>query len=164
MAALAEGLRTLDPDIDPAEAERAARVAYEETYRLAQAYQITDPPLVHNTKVNLGLKPRGLCKDWADDLEARMRQEGFETFSLHRAIANADVPLRIEHSTLILSARGEEMDDGMVLDPWRNGGVLFWSPVTEDADYAWVPRQEVFAWKRQREAARRGTHPEALTP
>lgn len=151
IAALTHAIRALGPQVDPEEAARAARITYQYTHQLAIEYQITDPPLIHNTKVNLGLKPRGLCKDWADDIEARLRQEDFRTLALHRAIANA-TNLRIEHSTVIVTARGDDMFDGIVLDPWRYGGVLYWGKVTEDPKYVWVPRAEVFSMKRAREA------------
>ena len=126
---------------------RAARIAYQHTDDLARAYEITDPPLVHNTKVNLGLKPRGLCWHWAEDMEQRLKAEGFDTLQIHRAIANADNPFRIDHSTAIISARGDDMTDGIVLDPWRMGGKLFWAPLREDTRYNWVPRTEVLAAK-----------------
>ena len=61
IAALTQAIMDLGPEVDPAEAARAARIAYVHTSELAQAYQITDPPLIHNTKVNAGIKPRGLC-------------------------------------------------------------------------------------------------------
>lgn len=144
---LAKGLSALGPDVDPEEAERAARIAYQHTYELAQRYRITDAPLVHNTKVNMGLKPRGLCYHWADDMEAQLRQEGFRTLQLHRAIANSDNPFRIEHSTVIVSRRGDGMFDGMVLDPWRKGGRLTWVLTATDPDYRWKPRQQVFREK-----------------
>lgn len=149
IAALAAALRGLGEGVDPEEADRLARIAYEHTHELALQYRITDPPLIHNMKVNLGLKPRGLCKDWADDIEARLRQEGFRSFALHRAIANADRAFRIEHSTVIVSRRGDDMFDGIVIDPWRRGGVLYWGPARTDPEYAWVPREEVFAMKRR---------------
>ncbi|MDJ0827492.1 MAG: hypothetical protein QNJ16_18520 [Rhodobacter sp.] len=149
IAALTQAIRALGPEVDPEEAARAARITYEHTHELAIAYEITDPPLIHNTKVNMGIKPRGLCKDWADDIEARLALENFQTLDLHRAIANAD-NLRIEHSTTIVSRRGDGPYDGIVVDPWRNGGVLYWGKVLEDEKYKWVPRQEVFAMKRAR--------------
>ncbi len=142
------GLLALGPDVDPEEAARAARLTYETTHRLALEYQIVDPPLVHNAKVNAGLKPRGLCWHWSVDLGARLEQENFETLEVHYAIANAFNPFRIEHSTAILSSRGDSMYDGIVVDPWRKGGVLFWSPIAEDVRYDWQPRMEVFARKR----------------
>jgi hypothetical protein len=41
------------------------------------------------------------------------------------------------------------MYDGVVLDPWRYGGVLFWSPLVEDTKYEWVPRSVVLEKRRQ---------------
>lgn len=144
---LASAIAALGPEVDRAEAARAAQVAYTHTHDLARQYQITDPPLIHNTKVNMGLKPRGLCWHWARDMEDRLKQEDFATLDLHRAVANADNRFRLEHSTAIVSARGAPYDAGIVLDPWRKGGRLTWAPVRADADYRWEPRNEVVARK-----------------
>lgn len=137
----------MGPGVDRNEARRAADLALNTSRDLALAYEVSDPPLIHNSKVNLGLRPRGLCYHWADDLETALAAERFHSLSLHRAIANADNPFRIEHSTVILSARGAKMEDGIVLDPWRSGGDLFWAPVAQDEAYRWQPRAEVFAAK-----------------
>lgn len=146
---LAHEIRALGPDIDPVEANRAAHIAYSYTAQLVEEYQITDPPLIHNAKVNKGLRPRGLCWHWAEDLERRLDQENFRTLEMHRAIANADNPFRIDHSTAIISRKGETMYEGVVLDPWRYGGVLFWAPLVEDTKYDWVPREVVLEKRRQ---------------
>ncbi|SFE77905.1 hypothetical protein [Roseivivax sediminis] len=151
IAALERAILGLGPDVSPDEAATAARIAYRYPLELADRYQITDPPIIHNMKVNSGTRPRGLCYQWADDLEARLAQERFVTLDLHRAIANHDKPLAIEHSTVILSRAGAPMAQGLILDPWRWGGKLYWGPVTEDSRYDWWPRGEVFAWKRARE-------------
>ncbi|WP_335947575.1 hypothetical protein [Salipiger bermudensis] len=154
IAALADEIHALDPGIDAGEAARAAAIAYEYPLRLAVEYQVEDPPIIHNIKVNQGLKPRGLCYQWADDLQARLAQERFETLELQRAIANSQSAIRIEHSTVVVTAPGDSMYEGIVLDPWRNGGQLFWGAVTEDDAYPWLPRQDVFARKRALLAAR----------
>ncbi len=146
---LASEIRSLGPDVNPEEATRAAQIAYDYTAQLAQEYQITDPPLIHNAKVNKGTRQRGLCWHWAEDIERRLKQENFETLTLHRAIANADNPFRIDHSTAIISRKGETMYDGVVLDPWRYGGTLFWAPLVEDTRYDWVPRDVVLEKRRQ---------------
>ncbi|WP_272002241.1 hypothetical protein [Roseovarius sp. ZX-A-9] len=147
VAALAASIRALGPEVDPEEASRAAQVAYDYTHTLALRYQITDPPLIHNTKVNMGTKPRGLCWHWAHDLEKRLKEERFQTLDLHRAIANSR-NWRIEHSTAIVSAKGDQFNDGIVLDPWRKGGVLTWMPVREDPRYGWEERRLVLERKR----------------
>ncbi|WP_370285108.1 hypothetical protein [Pseudooceanicola nanhaiensis] len=153
VAPLTAEIAALSPQVDPEEAARAARIALTYPLELRQRYEVSDPPLVHNTKVNMGLRPRGLCKDWADDMEARLAAEGFRTLTLHRAIANADTA-RIEHSTVIVSAMGEGPYEGLVLDPWRYGGDLHWGPVTADPDYRWLPRQAAFQARRERERAK----------
>lgn len=155
IAALTRAIVALSPEVDPVEAARAARIAYDYTRELAIAYQITDLPLVHNTKVNMGLKPRGLCWHWAEDIENRLDSEGFETLEMHRAIANHHSDWLIDHSTAIILAKGAEWDDGIVLDPWRKGGVLTWVPVKEDDRYDWANRDDVHDWRRRQMIAER---------
>jgi len=139
----------LDANVDRREARDAAAIAIEYPLELARRYQITDPPLVHNIKVNLGVKPRGLCVDWTADLLARLRQERFHSLDLHWGIANYQSAFRIEHSTVIISARGQPLQRGLVLDPWRNAGHLFWARTGEDPDYQWYPQAEIHALKRE---------------
>lgn len=154
VAELSTAIQALGPGVDPEEADRAARIAYEYTAQLAQEYQITDSALVHNSKVNLGLKPRGLCYHWANDIMARLEQENFTTLQMHGAIANANNPFRLEHSTAVISRRGDTHFEGIVLDSWRNAGVLHWAPTLEDTKYNWRPREEVFEMKRRIQAER----------
>lgn len=155
IAALAREIQSLSPQIDADEAQRAARIAYAETHRLALAYQITDSPLIHNAKVNAGTKPRGLCYHWAEDMERRLNAEGFTTLDMTRAIANSQTRFLIEHSTAVITAKGTTMEAGIVLDPWREGGRLFWSRVTTDTRYDWLPRVDVLRARGQIRYAQR---------
>ena len=148
ISALSKSIEALGPSVDPLEARRAAEIAYAYTAQLAVEYEIEDSPLVHNTKVNMGVKPRGLCWHWAEDMENRLDAEGFETIAVERAIANAFNDWLIDHSTAIIVAKGDGFEDGIVIDPWRYGGHLFWDETLEDTRYNWVGREEVFAIKR----------------
>lgn len=149
VADLSAAILALGPDVDPNEAARAAQIAFAYSRQLAADYEITDPPLVHNIKVNAGIKVRGLCWHWAEDMQTRLNMEGFETLKMHRAIA--EHPFRIDHSTAIIGARGDTFDEGIVLDPWRTGGTLHWVPVLEDARYDWQERSVVLAARRDKE-------------
>ncbi len=152
IASLEREILALGAEVLPEEAAAVARIAVREPLVWARRWDAVDPPLIHNIMVNTGRKPRGLCKDWADDLEARLRREGLISLDLHRAIANADT-LLIEHSTVIVSPAGGTMRQGLVLDPWRLGqGRLWFGRVTEDPKYRWVERAQVFAMKRERRA------------
>jgi hypothetical protein len=150
---LSLAIRSLNADIDAAEAQRAARIAIEYSRQLAQQYEITDSPVMHNFLVNIGVKPRGLCVDWTSDLLVRLQQERFYSLKLHWGIANYETAFRLEHSTVIVSARGDSLKRGLVLDPWRYSGHLFWAPTLEDPAYNWHPQAEIHALKRQHETA-----------
>jgi len=143
----------LGDDINSGEAQRAARIAIDYSRQLAREYEITDSAIVHNLKVNLGIKPRGLCVHWTSDLMVRMKQESFYSLDLHWAIANYENAFRLEHSTVVVSARGDSLQQGMVLDPWRNSGDLYWAPALQDPGYLWKPQAEIHAQKREIEAA-----------
>lgn len=145
---LASGILALNPTIDPVEALRAADIGINYPKQLRREYGVTDSAIVHNIKVNAGTRPRGLCWHWAEDMQNRLEQENFKSLITHRAIANGHTRLLIDHSTVIVAGVGDEFDEGMVLDPWRFGGTLYWAPTTQDVKYTWVHRQEVFAWKR----------------
>jgi hypothetical protein len=91
---LNRAILALGDDIDASEARRAARIAIEYSLQLAREYEITDSAIVHNIKVNLGLKPRGLCVDWTRDLLTRLKQERFHSLDLHWAVANYERAFR----------------------------------------------------------------------
>ena len=153
IATLARDIATLGNEVDPREAERAARLAIEYSLVLAERYEVSgSSPVYHNLLVNLGIKPRGLCVDWTEDLMRRLQKARFHSLDLHWAIANYRSAFRLEHSTVVISARGDSLYDGLVLDPWRHSGRLFWAPTRADVDYPWEPRATILALKRELEA------------
>jgi hypothetical protein len=147
---LSIALTELGEEVDHGEARRAAAIAIEYPLVLAQEYEVNDSPLVHNMLVNLGVKPRGLCVDWTSDLMARLREERFRSLELHWAVANYESAFRIEHSTVVISKRGDTLQQGLVLDPWRYSGRLFWARTPQDTEYDWKPHAEIQALKSQR--------------
>lgn len=150
IAAVREALLALGPTVDPGEAAQAARVAVQAPLDRARDWRVVDPPLVHNFKVVNGLREKGVCQDFADAMDAALRAEGFRTLQIHRALANAD-NLLLEHATVILTARGQPMQDGVILDPWRIGqGQLWFGRVDEDPKYEWETLEAVRARRQQR--------------
>jgi hypothetical protein len=120
---LNRAILALGGDIDASEARRAARIAIEYSLQLAREYEVTDSAIVHK----------------------------FHSLDLHWAVANYERAFRLEHSTVVVSARGESLEQGLVLDPWRYSGELYWSPTLLDKDYSWKPQGEILALKKQRE-------------
>lgn len=148
--ALQRAILSLGDDVDPEEARRAARVSIAYSRQLAHKYDLAGSPLFHNMMVNLGFRDRGLCVDWTHDLLVRLRQERFLSLDLHWGIANYESTFRLEHNTVIVSARGDRLQQGLVLDAWRHSGELYWAPANDDPGYAWRPFDEIQALKDRR--------------
>lgn len=153
-AELTRALQSLGPGVDPDEARRAAEIAYGHSARLAAQYNVTTTAIIHNMLVNSGVKERGVCVHYAEDMQARLDQENFQTLSVLRAIAEPKNEFRIDHSTAVIAAKGGGIYQGIVLDPWRHGGELFWSATTEDPRYDWEPRMKVLRRKYERRMAK----------
>lgn len=134
-AGLAECLRQLDPSVDASEAALAAETACSYSAELGREYRVVWPPIWHNFLVNIGLRKRGLCYQWADDLSAKLETLHLCTLELHRGVARLDTPR--EHSSVVLTAWGQPFDQGIVLDAWRHSGRLYWAGVKQDK-YPWI--------------------------
>jgi hypothetical protein len=133
--ALGERLRALGPQVDPDEADRVAAMALGKSIAQRREYEITTSAQVHNLMVVNGSRKRGLCVHWTRDLLDTLRAADLQTFTLYWGIANEGNVLT-EHSTVVIAARGDPFEKGIVLDGWRHSGCLYWGPSTDDK-YAW---------------------------
>lgn len=103
---------------------------------LAQEYRVQPPALWHNFLVNAGVRERGLCCHWTQDLLREI--DALRLQQYHAVWAVSRHGSWREHSSVVITATGQRFQQGLVLDPWRNAGDLYWAPVAED-DYAWQP-------------------------
>ena len=132
---LQEELATLDREADRDEARRVAETAIGYSLFLAEEYQVVRPAVLHNVLIRIGLKQRGLCYHWTEDLIARLQALDLKTFQLRWGVAHRGSDLR-EHNSVVITAKGQAFDQGMVLDPWRNSGNLYWARIKTD-HYPW---------------------------
>jgi hypothetical protein len=139
---LKQQLIALDESVEPAEAQLAAETALRESAILAEEYQLVRSAVAHNLLVALGIKNRGLCYHWTEDLMGRLQTLDLKSLQLYWGVAYRGSELR-EHNCVVITARGKPFRNGIVLDPWRNSGNLFWARVIKDS-YPWkvLPRTE----------------------
>lgn len=130
-------LAALDPTVWEEDAGRVATCAFDCSRQLAREYRVVRPARLHNFLVNVGLRKRGLCYHWADDLLTRLQPLNPATLELRRGTARAGT--HREHNCVVVTARGQPFERGIVLDAWRRCGQLVWSPVSSDK-YPWVER------------------------
>jgi hypothetical protein len=123
-------------EVDPDEAALLADTSVRHGMELARQYRMVRPIEIHNTLVNLGLRQRGLCYQTAEDMYVRLRELDLKTLQLHWGVAHKG-DLWLEHSGVIVTARGRPFSSGLVLDAWRHSGRLRWAWVGEDR-YPWV--------------------------
>ena len=134
ITALANALQTLSPDADKQETRNLASVAVHTAASSREQYQTKMMPWIHNIEVNSGIKPRGLCFHYANDLAIKLRPLTSPHWQLY--FVQARPKQLLEHNAIVITAHGKPWQSGIVLDGWRNSGALYFGPVVEDK-YPW---------------------------
>lgn len=134
---LSQDLQKLSPTVNPAEADKLAHTAIEVSAKLSQDFKPMCLPWANNALRNVGLRKRGLCYEWRDDLYPHLHVLNLKTLQLHLTSAFRTKPR--EHNGIIVTARGQRFEDGLILDPWRRGGRLWWGTFDQDKGHKWKP-------------------------
>ena len=132
---LQDDLAGLNRQVNMLEARQVAETAITYSSDLAAAYDLVRPAILHNVFVRIGLKDRGLCYHWTEDLMKQLKSLNLKTYQLHWAVAYRGSELR-EHNSVVITATDQAFENGMVLDPWRNSGDLYWALIKMDT-YPW---------------------------
>jgi hypothetical protein len=162
---LTKALVALAPDVDPGEAELLSVTAHTTSRSLAREYRIVLNPEFQNFLINIGVRQRGYCAHFARDIGARLKTLKLKTLALHWGAAYARTSG--EDNCLVVTARNQPFQDGILLDGWRRAGRLFWSPVKKDYEYeveqhyghsgitAWKEDLQETAWLQDYRASER---------
>ncbi len=158
IAALTVELQKLSPDADKKEAQHFASVAVHTTANLREQYQVNMTPWIHNIEVNSGIKPRGLCFHYTNDLAVKLQPLAPPHWQLH--LVQAKPKQLLEHNAIVITGAGEPWQSGIVLDGWRDSGVLYFAPVMEDK-YPWQLKNKLSNKTIQKPAITTSNHPES---
>lgn len=135
IAKLTQTLTSMSSNVSPAEAKEAARESIMYSKELAYRYGIVTAPWFHNFLVNIGVKKRGLCYQWAMDMKIHLESLHLKTLTILWAVANDGE--YFEHNTIVLGAKNVPFEKSIVIDPWRHYDPPYWGRV-EDDKYSWV--------------------------
>lgn len=111
-----------------------AQTVLSTTDELARDYRVQPPALWHNFLVNVGMRERGLCCHWTQDLFYAIEALALKKYDVFWGVSRYGSWR--EHNSVVITAAGQAFETGVVLDPWRNAGDLYWTPVAGDA-YRW---------------------------
>jgi hypothetical protein len=130
--ALANKLAALSTRVDTTEATRLAECAYATADRLRRQYQMFGTPIFNNFLVYHGFRKRGYCYQWTADLLVALDALKLKTLELHWGESYAGTWR--ENNCLVITAKGQSFDSGMIVDAWRHFGQLRWNLVLSDED------------------------------
>ena len=149
---LAKQLAALSPRVDPSEAKLLADYAYAAVARLRQEYRMFGTPIFNNFLVYHGLRKRGYCYQWTEDLLLALDTLQLKTLELHWGEAHAGTWM--ENNCLVVTAKGQAFERGMILDCWRHFGHLRWNLIPSDED-RYYENAKYAQFVRNRAAAKR---------
>ena len=132
-------LQSLDSSIPQSEAMQLSQDIFYKTQTLTKEYELTSPPVFHNFLVTVGLREKGLCYHWSDALYEYLSEKHYTSFEFHLAGANIGEYF-YEHNALVVVAKGGNVEEGIIIDPWRDSGKLYFSKVEDDSKYKWKHR------------------------
>ena len=137
--ALTQLLESMDSVSSHQEAEQLSKDIFQKTARLTKEFKMISPPQYHNFLVNIGLKEKGLCYHWSDTLYIYFTHKSYPSFTFHLMGANIG-EYWTEHNAMVVVAKDLPVEQGIVVDPWRDPGKLYFSKVREDTQYHWKHR------------------------
>ncbi len=129
---LANHLAALSQRVDRNEAKLLADCAYATVARLRGEYRMFGTPIFNNFLVYHGIKKRGYCYHWSADLLVALDALKLKTLELHWGESYAGTYR--ENNCLVVTAKGQPFDGGMILECWRHFGHLRWNLVLSDQD------------------------------
>lgn len=129
---LANQLARLSRRVDPNEAKLLAECAYATVARLRSEYNMFGTPIFNNFLVYHGWRKRGYCYQWTEDLLLALDALKLKTLELHWGDAYRDTWR--ENNCLVVTAKGQPFERGMILECWRHFGHLRWNLVPSDQD------------------------------
>ena len=129
---LANQVAALSPRVDRQEATLLSTCAYATVSQLRRQYQMFATPIFNNFLVYHGFRKRGYCYQWTEDLLIALDALKLRTLELHWGEVYAGTWR--ENNCLVVTAKGQPFDRGMILECWRHMGHLRWNLVPSDED------------------------------
>jgi hypothetical protein len=142
-ASLRTRIAALSSTVSPDDARRVAYAAYMTGLELRREWRVVWLPGLQNWLVNMGARKGGLCFQWATELLVRLDALKLQTLELHWAESFANTSG--EHNVIVVTARGQAFEKGILLDNWRYSGQLVWTQVAMDPEYHWTENKSELA-------------------
>lgn len=146
--ALIMRIKGLSPTVSLDDAQRVTRCAVTTGLQLAREWRVPGVaawlPGLQNLYISMGAKKRGYCFQYSSELLVRLEALKLQTLDLHWAESQPGTTS--ENNAIVVTARGQAFEKGVLLDNWRCQGHLAWTQVTKDPEYHWKTNTAFAAW------------------
>ncbi len=128
--ALANQLAALSSRVNWEEAELLAQCAYATVSKLRRQYRMFGTPIFNNFLIYHGIRKRGYCYQWSEDLLIALDRLKLTSLELHWG--EYDPNTWRENNCIVVTAKGQPFKRGIMLECWRHLGHLYCGPVAGD--------------------------------
>jgi len=145
---LTDELAALSPRVNRDEAKLLADCAFATVTKLRREYRMFGTPIFNNFLIYHGLRKRGYCYQWSEDLLIAIDALQLKSLELHWG--EHDPNTWRENNCIVVTAKGRPFKEGIMLESWRHLGHLYFGPIasdwetyTENPSYAQFVRNRV---------------------
>jgi hypothetical protein len=131
--ALANQLGALSPRVNRDETKLLAECAYATVSKLRREYRMFGTPIFNNFLIYHGLRKRGYCYQWSEDLLVALDKLKLTSLELHWG--EYDPRTWRENNCIVVTAKGQPFRSGIMLECWRHLGHLYCGPVASDYEH-----------------------------
>jgi hypothetical protein len=127
---LTDELAALSPRVNRDEAKLLADCAFATVTKLRREYRMFGTPIFNNFLIYHGLRKRGYCYQWSEDLLIAL--DALQLKSLELRWGEHDPNTWRENNCIVVTAKGQPFKRGIMLECWRHLGHLYFGPVVSD--------------------------------
>ncbi len=131
--ALADQLATLSPRVNRDEATLLAQCAYATVSKLRRQYRMFGTPIFNNFLIYHGIRKRGYCFQWSEDLLIALDKLKLTSLDLHWG--EYDPRTWRENNCIVVTAKGQPFQRGIMLECWRHLGHLYYGAIVADYEH-----------------------------
>ena len=127
---LTDELASLSPRVNRDEAKLLADCAFATVTKLRREYRMFGTPIFNNFLIYHGLRKRGYCYQWSEDLLLALDKLNLQSLDLRWG--EYDPNTWRENNCIVVTAKGQPFKQGIMLECWRHLGHLYFGLVASD--------------------------------
>ena len=127
---LTDELASLSPRVNRDEAKLLADCAFATVTKLRREYRMFGTPIFNNFLIYHGLRKRGYCYQWSEDLLLALDKLNLKSLELRWG--EYDPNTWRENNCIVVTAKGQPFKQGIMLECWRHLGHLYFGLVASD--------------------------------